>query len=140
MLILVLLLIGSTGSASAPATTTGAAPDPSPQQAALGGSTDATSVRPALVPATRGGPRASTTDRDPGGLGVLAPVSGQQSLGGSIAVRSLQRNLSQLGYSVGSIDGRYGPLTEAGVRRFQKDGSLGIDVVNFTPLAARYAG
>ncbi len=38
---------------------------------------------------------------------------------GSAAVRAVQRRLRSAGYPPGPIDGRYGPLTEAAVRRFQ---------------------
>jgi peptidoglycan hydrolase-like protein with peptidoglycan-binding domain/TPR repeat protein len=40
--------------------------------------------------------------------------------GGEDAVSSLQRHLASAGSSPGSIDGRYGMLTEAAVARFQK--------------------
>ena len=122
VLMVVLLVIGSTGSASARPITSGDAPDPSAQRVTIAQGSSA-SVGPAPVSAPRGGPLAGTTDRDSGNV-TLAPGSGEDSLGGSNAVRSLQRRLSQLGYSVGPIDGRYGRRTEAAVRRFQKDVGL----------------
>jgi Flp pilus assembly protein TadD len=49
---------------------------------------------------------------------MLFPGTGIAS-GGSAAVRALQRELARTGYSPGPIDGRYGPLTERSVMRFQ---------------------
>jgi len=49
---------------------------------------------------------------------VLYPGAGYAGLG-SGQVRALQRQLRREGYSPGPIDGRYGPLTEHAVSRFQ---------------------
>lgn len=43
------------------------------------------------------------------------------------AVQQLQTALNQLGYSVGSADGKYGSATEKAVRQFQQDHSLKVD-------------
>jgi peptidoglycan hydrolase-like protein with peptidoglycan-binding domain len=53
------------------------------------------------------------------GAGSAGPGSGQ--------VRALQRQLRRDGYSPGPIDGRYGPLTERGVSRFQAAHGLAVD-------------
>jgi DNA invertase Pin-like site-specific DNA recombinase/peptidoglycan hydrolase-like protein with peptidoglycan-binding domain len=47
----------------------------------------------------------------------------------SAAVRRVQRVLSSRGYSLGApgVDGRFGPLTDAAVRRFQADSGLAAD-------------
>ena len=50
---------------------------------------------------------------------MLGPGAGDQA-GGENVVRSLQRRLAAAGNSPGPIDGRYGVLTEAAVRRFQR--------------------
>lgn len=42
-------------------------------------------------------------------------------------VHELQSKLAQLGYSVGPIDGKFGPKTEAAIRSFQKDHGLRVD-------------
>jgi peptidoglycan hydrolase-like protein with peptidoglycan-binding domain len=57
---------------------------------------------------------------------------------GSQRVRSIQRRLRDLGYAPGPIDGRFGPLTERSVRRFQaahrlaRDGAVG--AITYTHL------
>jgi peptidoglycan hydrolase-like protein with peptidoglycan-binding domain len=47
--------------------------------------------------------------------------------GGSVAVRTLQRELAAAGYSPGARDGRYGPRTQRAVRRFQRAQHLPAD-------------
>jgi hypothetical protein len=44
-------------------------------------------------------------------------------------VRALQRALKALGYSVGTIDGQYGPSTKAALASFQHDAGLTADGV-----------
>jgi peptidoglycan hydrolase-like protein with peptidoglycan-binding domain/tetratricopeptide (TPR) repeat protein len=61
---------------------------------------------------------------------VLAFGSGYASAHGSRIVRALQRRLAGLGYSPGPIDGRYGPLTEAAVIRFQTAHGLVTDGID----------
>jgi len=46
---------------------------------------------------------------------------------GSQSTRRLQETLSQLGYETGKIDGDYGPVTKAAVRKFQEDNGLVVD-------------
>lgn len=45
------------------------------------------------------------------------------------AVREVQRRLNDLGYAAGTVDGVYGPRTEAAVRAFQGRSRLGADGV-----------
>jgi peptidoglycan hydrolase-like protein with peptidoglycan-binding domain len=75
-----------------------------------------TIVNPYRALVAAGGNDVGTGDRDPlvGGARVLAVgVAGYD-------VRVLQQTLTSLGYSVGTIDGRFGPVTEAGVMAFQR--------------------
>ena len=61
------------------------------------------------------------------GQTVPAFGSGYGDPHGSQAVRGLQRGLANLGYAAGPIDGRYGPLTERAVIRFQTGRHLHVD-------------
>ena len=58
---------------------------------------------------------------------LLAFGTGYSATHGSNPVRRLQRRLVALGYTPGSIDGRYGPLTERAVRGFQSTQGLHVD-------------
>jgi peptidoglycan hydrolase-like protein with peptidoglycan-binding domain/TPR repeat protein len=58
---------------------------------------------------------------------VLAVGRGYSHANGSTAVKGLQRRLASLAYSPGPIDGRYGPLTEGAVIRFQAAHGLRVD-------------
>jgi hypothetical protein len=60
-----------------------------------------------------------TTTPATSGLRTLAPGRGLTSPHGSHAVRALQRQLTQLGYRPGPIDGRYGPRTRDAITWFQ---------------------
>lgn len=68
---------------------------------------------------------------------VLVP-SGTLKLGDRGAqVRILQRALASLGYSLGAIDGRYGPSTQRALARFQHAAKLTADgIVGPKTLAA----
>jgi peptidoglycan hydrolase-like protein with peptidoglycan-binding domain len=58
---------------------------------------------------------------------LLALGSGYQQAAGLGRVRVLQRRLAGLGFAPGPIDGRYGPLTERAVQRFQAAHGLRVD-------------
>jgi peptidoglycan hydrolase-like protein with peptidoglycan-binding domain len=57
----------------------------------------------------------------------LALGSGYGRPDGSARVRVLQRRLRALGQQPGPVDGLYGPLTEAAVRRYQSAAELAVD-------------
>jgi peptidoglycan hydrolase-like protein with peptidoglycan-binding domain len=63
------------------------------------------------------------------GRSGAAPVRGAgfDPLRGSERVRALQRRLRALGTAPGRVDGRFGPLTQAAVRRFQSARGLAVD-------------
>ena len=56
---------------------------------------------------------------------------------GSERVRALQRRLARLGYPPGLVDGRYGPLTEQAVSRFQAAHGLPVDGIAGARTLAR---
>jgi peptidoglycan hydrolase-like protein with peptidoglycan-binding domain len=59
--------------------------------------------------------------------GVLAWGDGYARRHGSRAVRALQLRLRTGGFKPGPIDGLFGPLTQAAVRRFQRKHDLKVD-------------
>jgi DNA invertase Pin-like site-specific DNA recombinase/peptidoglycan hydrolase-like protein with peptidoglycan-binding domain len=67
---------------------------------------------------------ASDSDRT---SALLAPGAGFDRPQGSVRVRALQRRLRAVGADPGPVDGRFGPLTEAAVRRFQSARGLVVD-------------
>jgi peptidoglycan hydrolase-like protein with peptidoglycan-binding domain len=72
---------------------------------------------PARAVASEGG-RASTT---------LVPGAGFEALQGSERVRALQRRLRSVGAAPGPVDGRFGRVTQAALRRFQSARGLAVD-------------
>lgn len=88
----------------------------------------------AVAPTNHRSHPSQTGDR-PGGrtrkrVELLALGTGYASPHGAGAVRTLQRRLAGLGYAPGPIDGRYGPLTERAVRRFQATHGLIVDGID----------
>ena len=61
--------------------------------------------------------------------GLIAFGTGYADSQGSARVRSVQQRLRRAGERPGPVDGRYGPLTEAAVERFQADQGLTVDGV-----------
>jgi peptidoglycan hydrolase-like protein with peptidoglycan-binding domain/TPR repeat protein len=70
---------------------------------------------------------------------LLAFGSGYATAHGSAAVRALQRRLAGLNYAPGPVDGRYGPLTEQAVRRFQATHGLVVDGIDGPTTSAALA-
>ena len=58
---------------------------------------------------------------------LLARGAGFDRPHGSLRVRALQRRLRAVSVDPGPVDGRFGPLTEAAVRRFQSARGLVVD-------------
>lgn len=55
----------------------------------------------------------------------------------SLAVESVQRSLDLIGFTIGGIDGDFGPVTDSAVRAFQADNGLVVDgIVGPQTLAA----
>jgi peptidoglycan hydrolase-like protein with peptidoglycan-binding domain len=61
------------------------------------------------------------------GRAPLARNTGYSLPQGSDRVRGVQRRLAELGQRPGPVDGRYGPLTQAAVERFQRATGLEVD-------------
>src|SRR6478672_11938476 len=76
---------------------------------------------PGVAFAASGANASSHTHR----VAVLEPGSGFPTP--SRAVTSLQQKLAAKGFSPGRVDGRFGPLTRAAVRRFQRADGLAVD-------------
>jgi DNA invertase Pin-like site-specific DNA recombinase len=70
---------------------------------------------------------------------ALARGSGVDLAHGSRRVRALQRHLRTVGIDPGPVDGRFGALTEAAVRRFQRARQLAVDGIVGPRTARRLA-
>src|SRR5215212_1532513 len=70
---------------------------------------------------------------------MLVPGAGFDALQGSERVRALQRHLRAVGAAPGPVDGRFGPQTEAAVRRFQSARGLAVDGIVGPRTARRLA-
>jgi peptidoglycan hydrolase-like protein with peptidoglycan-binding domain len=86
----------------------------------------------ALIGGAVGATAGAVTDSSQVNLGkpVWRNSSGGTQGGGAYdegTVRNIQAGLQRLGYDPGPADGRFGPQTEAAIRRFQQDNGLAID-------------
>jgi pyruvate ferredoxin oxidoreductase gamma subunit len=71
--------------------------------------------------------------------GLIAVGAGYDKPHGSTQVRALQRRLHRAGERPGPVDGRFGPLTEAAVERFQARQGLSVDGVVGEATSGRLA-
>ena len=83
----------------------------------------------------------TTTTTTPSGQGgqtpAALPTTTLKTGSQGSQVKLLQQALAQLGYAPGPVDGDFGPLTEAGVMRFQTASNLAADgIVGPLTLAA----
>ncbi len=110
---------------------------PSPEDVAIGNSqpdiaTPPADVSPTVEPtaeSTAEEPVEFTVETESPAADVLSgPPTLRPNVEGS-AVAQLQRELTQLGYYSGPIDGEYGELTQAAVKQFQVDQQLEVDAV-----------
>ena len=86
----------------------------------------------ALIGGAVGATAGAVTDSSQVNLGkpVWRNSSGGNQGGGAYddgTVRNIQAGLQRLGYDPGPADGRFGPQTEAAIRRFQQDNGLAVD-------------
>ena len=66
---------------------------------------------------------------------LIAPGAGYSEPNGSQRVRALQAQLVRAGERPGPVDGRFGPLTQAAVERFQAGQGLAVDGIVGTATA-----
>jgi DNA invertase Pin-like site-specific DNA recombinase len=94
-----------------------------PATAVAAGVGQTTTTRSALVPITQ-----DATPALAQGAGYWRPAAAQRTIGiEARRVAALQRLLTRLGKRPGPVDGLFGPLTEAGVIRFQRAAGVAVD-------------
>ncbi len=91
----------------------------------------------ALQQALSGSAGTGTGTTGAGTASVQAPTTTLKPADTGAQVKTLQQALKSLGYTIGTIDGQYGPGTKSAVQAFQKAQGLGADgVVGPKTLAA----
>jgi peptidoglycan hydrolase-like protein with peptidoglycan-binding domain len=81
---------------------------------------------PARAQSARGGSQVSVLSASVARGAIVQPGTGYGHVGSPL-VRSVQARLAGAGYPPGPIDGRYGPLTEQAVMRYQAAHGLQVD-------------
>lgn len=93
--------------------------------------------RPTATTSTGPTTSASTTPSTPAAAVPPPPTATLVPGASGSEVKVLQRALAALGFSVGAVDGSYGPATERALKRFQRTHGLGADgVLGAKTLAA----
>jgi hypothetical protein len=95
---------------------------------AAGGVFSGSSKPPALTITSVSVSQPATTVKTASSVRALPTATSKPGDTGA-QVRALQRALKSLGYSVGTIDGQYGPTTKAAVAAFQQTAGLTADGV-----------
>ena len=106
-----------------------------PATAAASQAPEATSGEPALVRTAASLARTATSPLTVGAGYQRVGVAPRKVRGEARRVRALQRLLVRLGARPGPVDGLYGPLTQAGVARFQKKAGVAVDGIAGTQTA-----
>ena len=106
--------------------------------AAAGQNPGTQSGKPGLVRTAASLARSATTSALTVGAGYQrAGVASRTVKGEARRVKALQRLLTRLGARPGPVDGLYGPLTQAGVARFQHKAGVAVDGIAGTQTARR---
>ena len=106
--------------------------------AAAGQNPGTQSGEPGLVRTAAGLARSATTTALTVGAGYQrVGVAPRTVRGEARRVKALQRLLTRLGARPGPVDGLYGPLTQAGVARFQHKAGVAVDGIAGTQTARR---
>ena len=109
--------------------------------AAAGQNPGTQSGEPGLVRSAAGLARSATTTALTVGAGYQrVGVAPRTVRGEARRVKALQRLLTRLGARPGPVDGLYGPLTQAGVARFQHKAGVAVDGIAGTQTARQPAG
>ena len=96
---------------------------------AAGGVFNSSSAPPTVPPSSVTITTSSSTTTPKTTPVVAAPTTTLKPGDTGAQVRVLQRALVALGYSVGTVDGVYGPKTVAAVKLFQQAAGIGVDGV-----------
>lgn len=60
-------------------------------------------------------------------IAVAAPTADSDAIRGNRQIFLIQKNLSQMGYDLGPVDGRVGPRTTSAIQAYQQQAGLAVD-------------